>query len=233
MYRMALKNAKRVIFENKVNAGEFVKRHIIQEKRETVLKGAGVNLDFYKYQPYLSEENGIHFLFLGRIMKEKGVEELFEAARELKKKYGKKIMFDLVGFFEDEYKETVEDLIRTEVITFYGFQSDPKPYYEMSHCVVLPSYHEGMSNVLLEAASTGRALITTDIPGCREAVDDGISGYLCKKMDVGSLFNCIERFMELNSAERREMGIRGREKMKSEFDRNKVVKKTMEVINID
>lgn len=189
MYRMALKNAKRVIFENKVNAGEFVKRHIIQEKRETVLKGAGVNLDFYKYQPYLSEENGIHFLFLGRIMKEKGVEELFEAARELKKKYGKKIMFDLVGFFEDEYKETVEDLIRTEVITFYGFQSDPKPYYEMSHCVVLPSYHEGMSNVLLEAASTGRALITTDIPGCREAVDDGISGYLCKKMDVGSLFN--------------------------------------------
>ncbi len=76
-------------------------------------------------------------------------------------------------------------------------------------------------------------MITTDIPGCREAVDDGISGYLCKKMDVGSLFNCIERFMELNSAERREMGIRGREKMKSEFDRNKVVKKTMEVINID
>lgn len=231
MYKIALKKAKTVFFENKVNAREFVKRHIIPENQETVLNGAGVNLDFYKYQLYPSEENGIHILFLGRIMKEKGVDELFLVAKKLKKKYGEKIVFDLVGFFEDEYKKTVEQLIADGVVTFHGFQSDPKPYYTMSHCVILPSYHEGMSNVLLEAASTGRALITTDIPGCHEAVDDGVNGYLCKKMDTESLENCIEKFIMLNYDERKNMGNAGRRKMEQEFDKKIVVRKTIDAIN--
>jgi galacturonosyltransferase len=230
MYKMALKSANTVFFENKENAGEFVKRHIIPENQATVLSGAGVNLEVYTLQPYPEENKGIHFLFLGRIMKEKGVDELFEAARRMKEKYGDKIVFDLVGFFEEEYKDIVENLVDEGVVVFHGFQFDPKPYYAMSHCVVVPSYHEGMSNVLLEAASTGRAVITTDIPGCREAVDDGITGYLCKKMDSESLSHCIERFMKLNIASRREMGILGRHKMEQEFDKSAVVEKT--VVNI-
>jgi galacturonosyltransferase len=230
MYKMALKNVKIVFFENKVNAGEFVKRHIISASHETVLNGAGVNLEVYNPQPYSSEDDGIHFLYLGRIMKEKGIDELFEVARRMKEKYGDKVVFDLVGPFEDEYKDIVENLADDGVVVFHGFQSDPKPYYAMSHCVVLPSYHEGMSNVLLEAASTGRALITTDIPGCREAVDDEITGYLCKKMDSISLEECMERFLSLNTASRREMGMRGRRKMEKEFDKSAVVQNT--VVNI-
>jgi galacturonosyltransferase len=148
----------------------------------------------------------------------------------MKGKYGDKVVFDLVGPFEDEYKDIVENLADDGVVVFHGFQSDPKPYYAMSHCVVLPSYHEGMSNVLLEAASTGRALITTDIPGCREAVDDEITGYLCKKMDSISLEECMERFLSLNTASRREMGMRGRRKMEKEFDKSAVVQNT--VVNI-
>lgn len=230
MYRTALKKAKTVFFENEVNAAEFVKRKIVPASQQTILHGAGVNLEEYKYQEYPSEENGIHFLFLGRIMKEKGVDELFEAAKKLKKKYGDKVAFDLVGFFEDEYKETVEKLVEDGVVVFHGFQSDPKPYYGMSHCVVLPSYHEGMSNVLLEAAATGRTLITTDIPGCREAVDNGKNGFLCKKMDAESLYNHMEHFITLKKEERREMGNSGRMKMEREFCKEVVVVETIEAI---
>ena len=163
-------------------------------------------------------------------MKEKGIDELFSVAKKLKNKYGKKIVFDLVGFFEDEYKEVVEQLMADDVVIFHGFQSDPRPYYTMSHCIILPSYHEGMSNVLLEAASTGRALITTNIPGCKETVDDGISGYLCEKMDIESLEICIEKFMQLDYEERKNMGIAGRQKMEKEFDKKMVVQDTLDII---
>lgn len=230
MYRTAVKKAKTVFFENEVNATEFVERKITFRSQQTILHGAGVNLEVYKEQEYPTEENGIHFLFLGRIMKEKGVDELFKAAKRLKEKYRDKVIFDLVGFFEDEYKETVEKLVRDGVVVFHGFQANPKPYYGMSHCVVLPSYHEGMSNVLLEAAATGRVLICSDIPGCREAVDEGVSGFLCKKMDKDSLYNCMEKFMEMDKGSRRAMGKAGREKMEREFCKEFVVAETVNAI---
>lgn len=230
MYKIALKKAKTVFFENNVNAEEFVKRGIIPASRETILRGAGVNLEVYKKQPYPSEEDGIHFLFLGRIMKEKGVDELFTAARNMKKKYGDRVVFDLVGFFEDEYKEIVEQLAADGVVKFHGFQSDPRPFYAMSHCVVLPSYHEGMSNVLLEAAATGRALITSDIPGCQEAVEEGMNGFRCGKMDADDLERCVERFMGLSMEQRKAMGENGRRKMEREFDKAAVVRETRRAI---
>ncbi len=231
MYKAGLKKAEAVFFENQFNADEFVKRGIVPKEKEVVLNGAGVNLDLYKYQPYPSEEKGIHILYLGRIMKEKGVEETFDAMRIVKARYGDKVVFDVVGFFEDEYKETVEKLSEDGIIVFHGFQSDPKPYYAMAHCVVLASYHEGMSNVLLEAASTGRALITTDIPGCRETVEVGLTGYLCKKQDVGTIVVCMEKFLQKSAAEREQMGLDGRAKMEKEFSKEIIVSSTVGFIN--
>lgn len=230
MYRIAVKKANTVFFENEVNASEFVNRKITPRSQQTILHGAGVNLEVYKKQEYPTEENGIHFLFLGRIMKEKGVDELFEVAKKLKKKYEDKVVFDLVGFFEDGYEERVEKLVEEGVVVFHGFQSDPKPFYGMSHCVVLPSYHEGMSNVLLEAAATGRALICSDIPGCREAIDEGVNGFLCNKMDGESLYNCMERYMELDKEKRKEMGRESRLKMEREFGKDSVVSDTVKAI---
>ena len=227
LYRVAIKKAKTVFFENSFNAAEFVNRKIMPAEQQTLLNGAGVNLDVYQKKEYPSEQDGVHFLYLGRIMKEKGVDEFFEAARKIKEAYKERVVFDLVGFFEDEYKETVETLIRDGVVVFHGFQPDPKPYYAMSHCVVLPSYHEGMSNVLLEAASTGRALITTDIPGCREAVDEGVNGYLCGKQDADSLQDCMVKFLELSPDQRKEMGKDGRKKMENEFDKKIIVQETI------
>lgn len=230
MYKAGLKKAKAVFFENQYNADEFVKRKIVSREKEVVLNGAGVNLDLYEYQPYPSETDGIHILYLGRIMKEKGIDETFDAMRIIKAKHGDRVVFDVVGFFEDEYKETVEKLVDDGVIVFHGFQPNPRPYYAAAHAVVQASYHEGMNNVLLEAAATGRALITTDIPGCREAVDEGVNGYLCKKQDVDTLAACFEKFLNRTFEEREIMGQAGRQKMEKEFDKKLVVKQTADII---
>ena len=107
-------------------------------------------------------------------MREKGVDELFAAAKRMKQEYGDGVEFPIVGSFEEEYKPLLDKLEQAGVVKYHGYQPDMKRFYAMASCVVLPSYHEGMSNVLLEGAATGRALITSDIPGCREAVEDGV-----------------------------------------------------------
>ena len=131
----------------------------------------------------------------------------------------------MVGFFEEEYKEIIDTLVKDNVIIFHGFQEEPRPYYAAAHCVVLPSYHEGMSNVLLEGAATGRALITSDIPGCREAVEDGVTGLLCRVKDEEDLLDRMDAFVQMSEIQRREMGQNGRKRMEKRFDRTKVVKK--------
>lgn len=230
MYKAGLKKANVVFFENQANADEFINRNIISKEKSLVLNGAGVNLELYKKQPYPDEDDGVHILYLGRIMKEKGCSETFEAMRIVKEKYKDKVVFDVVGFFEDEYKEEVEKMAEDGVIVFHGFQPNPKPYYAAAHCTVLASYHEGMSNVLLESESIGRAVITTDIPGCREAVDEGVTGYLCKKQDVKTIVEAMEKFLSLSKEEREIMGKKGREKMEREFEKYSVVDKTIKAV---
>ena len=232
LYREALKKARRVFFENKENARFFIKKKILPVSKITVLPGAGVDLEWYRFKEYPSEENGIRFLYLGRIMREKGMDEFFSAVRRLKKEFGNNVQFDLVGFFEDDYKQTVDMMSQKGLISFYGFQEDSRPWYASAHCVVLPSWHEGMSNVLLEAASTGRALITSDIPGCREAVSEGENGFLTSVRDADSLYKAMKSFMELSAKERMEMGKKGREKMEREFDRKRVVDRILRVLHI-
>lgn len=228
MYRTAFRKVETVFFENQANAQAFVRRRILSAKKEVVLSGAGINLEEYRYRQYPDNEK-VHFLYLGRIMKEKGMDELFGAVEQLRKD-GCEFVLDLVGFFEDEYKKQVEQLQNEGVVRFYGFQENPKPYYAQTDCVVLPSYHEGMSNVLLEAAASGRAIITTDIPGCREAIDNGKSGMLCKVKSTESLYKAMKRFTELSREKRELLGKAGREKMEREFDKKKVVEETVKAI---
>jgi lipopolysaccharide/colanic/teichoic acid biosynthesis glycosyltransferase/glycosyltransferase involved in cell wall biosynthesis len=228
MYRTAFRKVETVFFENQANAQAFVRRRILPAKKEVVLSGAGINLEEYRYRQYPNNEK-VHFLYLGRIMKEKGMDELFAAVEQLRKN-GCEFVLDLVGFFEDEYKKQVEQLQSEGVVRFYGFQENPKPYYAQTDCVVLPSYHEGMSNVLLEAAASGRAIITTDIPGCREAVDNGKSGMLCKVKSTDSLYKAMKRFTELSREKRELLGKAGREKMEKKFNKKKVVEETVKVI---
>lgn len=225
LYKLAFRKVQTVFFENEGNAAIFREKGILTAERQTVLPGAGINLEAYPLTPY-PEHEGIHFLYLGRIMREKGMNELFDAMRRLHRQYGNQVLLELVGFFEDEYKEQVTQLASEGIAVFHGFQSEPQPYYAGADCVVLPSYHEGMSNVLLEAAAMGRPVITSDIPGCREAVEDGVSGYLCRVKDADSLYEQMCRMVETDPDRRRTMGLAGRAKMEREFEKNAVVAAT-------
>ena len=230
LYRLALSKAKTVFFENEANACEFRRRGIIRPEKATVLPGAGINLESYPYIPY-PENDVFRFLYLGRIMKEKGMDELFAAMRRLRSEYGGRVMLDLVGFYDDDYyKEQVERLAADGTAVYHGFQTDPIPYYASADCVVLPSYHEGMSNVLLEAAAVGRPTITSNIPGCREAVDDGKNGICVEAKSSYSLYTAMKTVLNMPASLRSEMGLYGREKMYREFDKSIVVKRTIETI---
>lgn len=133
----------------------------------------------------------------------------------------------LAGFFEDIYKKQVEELEQLGIAHFYGFQSDPRPFYAEADCVVLPSYHEGMSNVLLEAAATGRPVITSNIPGCRESVENGKSGLLVEVKNKEMLYQAMKKMLHCSREEREKMGKAGREKMKREFRKEAVVERTV------
>lgn len=228
LYRHAARKAATVFFENTESAEIFRDKKITPADKQTVLPGAGINLDNYAYVPYPDNE-ATRFLYLGRFMKEKGMDELIYAAKRLYELHGNKIALDLVGFFEDEYKEQVNQLVSDGCAVFHGFQTDPRPYYAKADCVVLPSHHEGLSNVLLEAAAIGRPIITNDIAGCKEAVLRGKSGLLCTVKDGESLFEAMNAFMQLTREEREAMGRCGREYM-ADFDKHKVVQQTLDAI---
>ena len=229
LYRAALKKARVVFFENEGNAQEFIDRKVLPRKKITVLPGAGINLEQYPLMPY-PQNDRVHFLYLGRIMKEKGVDELFSAMRRLHDEMGDRVTLDLVGFFDEDYEAEVNALVADGVAVFHGFQTEPKPYYTAADCVVMPSYHEGLSNVLLEAAATGRPVITSDIHGCKEVVDPDISGLLCRVKDADDLYRKMRQMAALSRGERENMGLAARKKVELEFEKGMVVEKTIHAI---
>lgn len=231
LYKPALKGARAVFFENAGNRDTLAATGVVPKGRDVVLNGAGVNLEDYPYQPYL-QEGLVRFLFVGRVMHEKGVDELFAAAKRMKQEYGDGVEFHIVGSFEERYKPLMDELEKAGVVKYHGYQSDMKRFYALASCVVLPSYHEGMSNVLLEAAASGRPLITSDISGCREAVEDGVSGYLCPAKDADALYGAMRRFAELPESWRGEMGRRGRERMEQRFSKTAIVAETIKHLEI-
>ena len=231
LYKPALKGARVVFFENAGNRDTLAATGVVPQGRDVVLSGAGVNLEDYPYQSY-PQEGAVRFLFVGRVMREKGVDELFAAAKRMKQEYGDGVEFHIVGSFEEGYKPLMDELEKAGVVKYHGYQSDMKRFYAMASCVVLPSYHEGMSNVLLEAAASGRPLITSDIPGCREAVEDGNSGYLCPAKDANALYGAMQRVMELSVEQRSEMGGRGRERMEQQFSKTVVVTETIDKLTL-
>lgn len=231
LYKAALRNAQTVFFENQGNADEFLQRGIIPQEKITLLPGAGIDLDAYPLLPY-PDHDTFRFLYLGRIMKEKGIDELFTAIRRLHNEFGDRVVLDLVGFFDDDYKDQVDQLVTEGIAVFHGFQSEPLPYYGAADCVVLPSYHEGMSNVLLEAAATGRPVITSSIHGCAEAVIPDVSGYLCPVKDADTLYQQMRRILRLSREERSAMGICGRKIMSDTFEKHTVVQMTLDALSL-
>lgn len=232
LYKIGLKKAKCVFFENTTNRQLFINRKIVRH-RSKVVPGAGVNLEQHDLEEYPENDDIIKFLFIGRIMKEKGIDELFLAAANVKKIYPN-VVFDIVGPLEDGYEyyqNQIEELSGKEMIHFHGLVDNVHLYIKDSHATILPSYHEGTSNVLLESASTGRPILASNIPGCRETFDEGCSGLGFEVKNAKQLQETIIKFIELPYETKKQMGLAARKKMEREYDRSIVVNAYLEEIN--
>ena len=217
MYRTALKKAECVFFQNGENRQIFEQCRI-RGKKSLLVNGSGVNLEKHVFEPY-PQSPITRFLYVGRMMREMGINEFLEAARKL---HGETVQFELVGNCDEDYTEELDSLEKEGIILQHGFQTDVHSYLKEASALVLPTYHEGMSNVLMEASATGRPVIATNISGCREIFEDGVTGFGCEPGSAESLIEALQRFLELNTEKRAEMGRNARRKMEREFDRRQV-----------
>ena len=219
LYKVGLRKAECVFFQNEASRSLFIEKGIVRGKTRLV-PGSGVNLKQHCAEPYPDETEGIRFLFVGRVMKDKGVGELVEAFKRIHQQYPN-VTVDIVGPQEEDYSAAFETA--GDAVHYLGPQTDMHSFYKNSHCAVLPSYHEGTANVMLEASSTARPVITTRVPGCAKTFDDGITGFGCEAKDTDSLIEAIEKFLKLSHEERAQMGLNARAKMEREYDRQLVI----------
>ena len=224
LYRIALKKTNHVFFQNKENHALFLEKKICTEDNSSVIPGSGVDLNRFQYVAPETREK-IVFNYIGRIMRSKGVMEYMECARKVKAEHPN-CEFNMIGFIEDDEKELKQILQEEQEqgnVLYHGPQSDVRPWIEASDAIILPSkYGEGMSNVLLETAAVGRALITTRIPGCA-CLTENNNGYLFDPGDAEGLIACVKEFIALPAEERAQMGRRSRELVEAAYSRERVV----------
>lgn len=223
LYRLGLRKAQKVFFQNTENQEFMVSRGIVNGSYD-LLPGSGVNLNHFQLLEYPKADT-IDFIFVARIMKEKGIDQYLDAAKYIRTHYPD-TRFHVCGACEESYEETLRKLQEDGVIIYHGLVDDMREIQKISACTIHPSYYpEGLSNVLLESAASGRPIITTDRAGCREAVRDGENGYVVKQRDSADLISRIEQFLSLSWEERRDMGRNGRELVEKSFDRRIVIEK--------
>lgn len=228
LYRISAKKASCLFFQNRQNQAFFIEQKAISAKH-VLLPGSGVNLKDFSYEPYVPNDAPVSFLFIGRLMRDKGVGELVEAARNIRRDHPE-VRFDLIGFCEEEYQTTFETLNEGNVVNALGQQSDVKAFIKTHSATVLPSYHEGTANVLLESAAMGRPCLASRIPGCMELIDDGVTGYVFEAKSASSLEKALRKFIALSYEEKRDMGMLGRLKMEREYDRDIIIKHYLQEI---
>ncbi|TXC77013.1 glycosyltransferase family 4 protein, partial [Metabacillus litoralis] len=222
LYRMSLKKSYKVFFQNTGDKDYFVENKMIKSNYE-MLPGSGVNLKQYSVCD-LPAGGNINFIFIGRVMKLKGIDQYLETAKIIKNKYPN-TNFYIAGFIEEEsYQQIIDEYHSNGIINYIGFQKDIKSWIEKCHCTILPSHGgEGVPNVLLETAAMGRICIATKINGSIDVIDEGETGYLFETGNVDDLANKVKMFIELDLNVKIKMGLAAREKVENEFDRNIIV----------
>ena len=244
LYKVAFKKVQRIFFQNTENRQFFIDRNLFTDKH-AILPGSGVNLDRFSPLPYPDEDDGILFVFISRIMREKGIEQYLDAAQHFNSNSrpeasadchpgaegdriqcgsSYKTTFHICGFCEQEYQSQLEELTRKGIIVYHGMVRNIREILKNVHCTIHPSFYpEGISNVLLESCASARPIITTDRSGCREVVEDGVNGFMVKQRDSQDLIEKIGKFLALTHEEKKQMGLAGRAKVEKEFDRQIVV----------
>ena len=227
LYKVSMKKAYKVFFQNSGDRDYFISHKMIGDNYE-MLPGSGVNLEQHRLCP-MPDTDELRFIYIGRVMAVKGVQQYLDAAKTIHEKYPN-TRFYIAGFIEeDSFRPIVDDYHERGIVEYLGFRKDIDDWIEHCHCTVLPSLGgEGVPNVLLESAATGRVCIASDINGSREVVEEGVTGFMFRPGDSASLIEKLERFIAMSPSQREAMGQRGREKMEKEFDREIVIAKYIE-----
>lgn len=224
LYRISVKKCYKVFFQNTGDRDFFVKNKMVADNHE-MLPGSGCNLEEHPFVPMPDDET-IRFIFIGRVMRLKGIDQYLGAAKLIKGKYPN-TEFLIAGWNEEEeYKATVDEYQKDGTVNYIGFRKDISDWIAKCHCTVLPSHGgEGVPNVLLESAATGRACIASKINGSTDVVEDGVTGYLFETGDEKDLAAKMEKFILLSKEEKLKMGTAGRAKIEKEFNREIVIQK--------
>lgn len=227
LYRIALKRSGRVFFQNADDRALFIEGGLVRPEVTELLPGSGIDLVRFAPVPLDSRGSTIRFLLIARMLRDKGVYEYVEAARQLRQSWPQ-AEFCLLGFLDVQNPAAISRAemgawIAEGVVNYLGVSDDVRTQIGTADCVVLPSYREGTPRTLLEAAAMARPIITTDAVGCREVVDDGVNGFLCQVRDAHDLAAKMERMLSLSQDQRAAMGLRGREKVEREFDEKIVI----------
>lgn len=238
LYKFSFKRAERIFFQNQDDLNLFVELGLADRFRVERIPGSGVDLSRFVEgsSGYIETEDrkGFVFLLVARLLWDKGVGEFVEAARKVKLKFPE-VEFQLLGFLDVQNpsavpRKVVEAWEKEGVVRYLGATDEVLPYLQGAQCVVLPSYREGCPRVLLEAAACARPVITTDVPGCRDVVENEVTGYLCKLKDPADLAEKMVRMLRLDMETRQEMGRKGREKMIREFDEQIVIDRYIQIL---
>ncbi|GAB4132046.1 MAG: glycosyltransferase family 4 protein [Raineya sp.] len=233
LYRFSFRFAHKVFFQNKEDLALFVKKKLVKEEKTGLLPGSGIDLNKFQPTKKLSSSN-FTFLMIARLIYDKGIREYVEAASIVKKHFPE-VIFQLIGGFEKSTKNPLN--ISPEEVTFWqgiveylGTQNDVRPYIASADVVVLPSYREGTPRSLLEAAAMAKPLLTTDVAGCREVVEDGKNGFLCQEKNAIDLAEKMICFLQTSPYILQEMGLYSRKKVERQFDEKFVFQAYQEAI---
>lgn len=223
LYKYGLRKAQKVFFQNTENRNFMVRKGVVKGAYD-MLPGSGVNLNNYTVSEYPNGDT-VDFVFVSRIMKEKGIDQYLEAAKVIRKKHPE-TRFHICGFCEQAYEKELKKLNDDGTIIYHGLVKNMVEIYRQMSCIIHPTYYpEGLSNVLLESAASGRPIITTNRSGCREIVDNGVNGYVVEEKNSKDLIEKIEMFLDISVKERKNMGLAGREKVEKNFNRQIVIDK--------
>lgn len=235
LYKSIRNRYSKIIFENEDDLKYFVNANLSKISKSTFVNGCGVDTDVYKPSRKHLKSTKFVFTFIGRLLKDKGINEFLQAAEKLSKS-DNQVEFRIVGEFDEGNpsmvkKKELQRLVDKGIVDYLGFVSDVRPQISQSNCIVLPSYREGMPRVILEALAMAKPVITTDVPGCRQTVDHGINGYLVKHMDSTSLSLGMQKILGLSKKELQIMGQKGREKALKHFNSEKISSELYEIVS--
>jgi len=235
LYKIALKQPQKVFFQNNDDKDLFVKNNLIDPQKTDILPGSGINTEIFKPVYINKNNNKFIFLMIARLVRDKGIMEYIKAAEIIKDKYKDTVEFWILGsfYFNNPTAITPQEIKKWEeknIIKYLGTSNNVKDFISKADCIILPSYREGLSRVLLESASMAKPIITTDVPGCRDVVDNGINGYLCEVRNYRDLSIQMEKMLNLSEKDRKEMGNKGREKVIKYFKEEIVINKYLDAI---